>query len=280
MAVVVTLASTALLALSLAKSDRFTVLRRKISLRPYQAPWDHDPDDPDEVPGEYSVILHNGCTFEKHKETVDRQGVDLDSRLIYVAPRTYDCGAIYTARLDDSALAIVRADCAVDMVECECRLRMNMGDSTDSDDSSEVDNTLAERQALPEPYQAPLVPADGRNMIPGEFQVILHRRCTLDEHKKHLGQQGIDLESRLTRAAPTAQHRIVIYTARLDDSALAFVRADPAVAMVNRLRYAAGEEPDCGPDEADDTIARRTALPEPYEAPLDVDDGRSIVPGE
>lgn len=65
------------------------------------------------------MILHLGCSIDEHKRLIAQQGVDLDSRFTYIAPTTQDRPAIYAARLDETALAIVRSDCAVDQVNRE-----------------------------------------------------------------------------------------------------------------------------------------------------------------
>ena len=68
----------------------------------------------------YMVYLHHGCTLEEHKQLVGEKA-GLDSAIKYVFEESEGLGVCYGAKLNDSALAAVRTDIAVDMIECQYR---------------------------------------------------------------------------------------------------------------------------------------------------------------
>lgn len=91
---------------------------------PYQAPMIAcDVPTEEIVHQSYIVFLHQGCSLEQHKRAV-AEGADLDSAIISVFPETDYHGLYYRAKLDDDALATVRADVVVDMVECNRKVHL------------------------------------------------------------------------------------------------------------------------------------------------------------
>ena len=88
---------------------------------PYQAPlYGCDGPSEDRVHQSYMIFLHHGCSLEQHKQAVGEEA-DVDSAIKFVFPETAQYGLYYRAELGDSALAAVRADLGVDMVECNRR---------------------------------------------------------------------------------------------------------------------------------------------------------------
>ncbi|KAG8631228.1 hypothetical protein KVT40_000368 [Elsinoe batatas] len=93
-------------------------------MSPYRAPLTGC-DWPDVIEGSYAVFLHHGCTLEKHKEQVGRQG-NLDSRITHVFPETSHHGLYYsTEKVDGVELDAIRSDIAVDMVECDLMVEVD-----------------------------------------------------------------------------------------------------------------------------------------------------------
>lgn len=88
------------------------------NMEPYQAPLRCDGPLEDLAPNSYLVYLHHGCSLEKHKRTVGK-GAHLDSAIGFVFPESERLGICYDATLNESALAAVRCDVVVDMVECQ-----------------------------------------------------------------------------------------------------------------------------------------------------------------
>ena len=92
---------------------------------PYQAPLICDGIPDWLVPGAYIVYLHDGCSLAQHKRTVADQ-VDLDSCIRSIYPEIDGLGVVYSAYFSDSALAAVRSDWMVDMVECQYEGRLDV----------------------------------------------------------------------------------------------------------------------------------------------------------
>ena len=88
------------------------------NMEPYQAPLRCDGPLEDLAPDSYLVYLYHSCSLEKHKRTVGK-GADLDSAISIVFPESERLGIVYDATLNESALAAVRCDLVVDMVECQ-----------------------------------------------------------------------------------------------------------------------------------------------------------------
>lgn len=84
---------------------------------PYKAPL-RLCDLKSRVPNSYVVFLHFGYGLETHEKVVGN-GVDWDNAIKFVFEETKDYGLYYSAKLDEEALAAVRADIGVDMVECD-----------------------------------------------------------------------------------------------------------------------------------------------------------------
>jgi hypothetical protein len=84
----------------------------------YQATLQCEGPNEDLVLEAYMVYLHHGCSLEEHKRAVG-EGADLDSaiRLVFLEVEPY--GFCYDAKLNDNALAAVRSDLVVDMIECQ-----------------------------------------------------------------------------------------------------------------------------------------------------------------
>jgi hypothetical protein len=74
-------------------------------------------DQPGVLEHDYIVFLHPGHSLSVHKQNVSNV-VDLSSAIDYVFEETKSHGLYYHAILSDTALAAVRADRGVDMVEC------------------------------------------------------------------------------------------------------------------------------------------------------------------
>lgn len=87
------------------------------------------------------------------------------------------------------------------------------------------------RRTFYRPYLAPLHHEDDENVILGEYIVLLHRGCVLDEHKKTLRSE-VDLDSMISSVMPGRQDSGDVYVAMLDDNTLELVRADVAVRFV------------------------------------------------
>lgn len=66
---------------------------------------------------DYIVYFRQDYTLEQHKQAIGN-AVDLDSAIRRVFEETDDFGLVYSAHLNDTGLAVVRSDVAVDMVEC------------------------------------------------------------------------------------------------------------------------------------------------------------------
>lgn len=77
----------------------------------------------DLTPGAYMVYLNHGCSLEEHKRAVGK-GADLDSAIGLVFLEVGPYGFCYEAKLNENALAAVRSDLCVDMIECEYRARV------------------------------------------------------------------------------------------------------------------------------------------------------------
>lgn len=94
------------------------------TMAPYEAPL-HGCDNSynDVVPQSYNVFLHQGYSLGDHKQTVIGT-VDLDTTIEIVFPETARHGLYYSSELDDNALAAVRADMGVEMVECNRRVTL------------------------------------------------------------------------------------------------------------------------------------------------------------
>ena len=87
-------------------------------MEPYQAPLRGcDDDDHRPIAQSYEVLLHPGHTLEEHKRAIGVAAAYLD--ILFKFPETHGQGIYYRCdRLDDNALAAVRADIGVDKVEC------------------------------------------------------------------------------------------------------------------------------------------------------------------
>ena len=90
-------------------------------MSPYEAPLQCDVPAEEIVPESYIVFLSQGCSLEKHKETVG-DGADLDNAIKYVWDEEASHPLYYSAELDDGSLAAVRADEGVSFVECNRRI--------------------------------------------------------------------------------------------------------------------------------------------------------------
>lgn len=78
-------------------------------------------DHPKEViPDEYQVFLHKGYSLDHHMAVVG-EAVDFDSATRIFMNETATHGLLHRARLDKDALAAVRADIGVYLVNCEAR---------------------------------------------------------------------------------------------------------------------------------------------------------------
>ena len=90
------------------------------------------------------------------------------------------------------------------------------------------------------PYQAPLIPEDlpEEDRIPESYIVFLHQGCSLDEHKRTLARQGVDLESKIQNIFPEKVGRYGTYYGAddIDDEALEAIRADVNVDVVEYER--------------------------------------------
>nr|POE93443.1 hypothetical protein CFP56_19455 [Quercus suber] len=113
------------------ENPRVVLLWRRLShkptplLRPYRAPLVNC-ELPDLIPDSYFIFLHHGCSLENHKRTIGYQ-IDLDSKIQYSFPETRHYGHYYGAYdLDDAALDAIRADIAVDMIECNRELHVDL----------------------------------------------------------------------------------------------------------------------------------------------------------
>ncbi len=109
-----------LIAVVLARTELLTNLwpsdfTRDKGLFVHQAPLRHC--EGDIVTGEYSVFLLPGTTFEEHERAV-APSVDLASMVSRVHDNLEPGRTIYMAKLNDDALAVIRADSGVDFVEC------------------------------------------------------------------------------------------------------------------------------------------------------------------
>ncbi|KAF2225452.1 hypothetical protein BDZ85DRAFT_257512 [Elsinoe ampelina] len=103
---------------------------------PYRAPFTGC-DWPGVVQGSYAVFLHHGCTLEKHKEQVGRQA-NLESRITRVVPETSYHGLYYFAeQVDDVEIDAIRSDIAVDMIECDRTVEVDIGTKVDVDQPAE-----------------------------------------------------------------------------------------------------------------------------------------------
>jgi hypothetical protein len=77
----------------------------------------------DIVEDSYRIYLHRGYSIEQHKTLVIEGGVDWDSCFGRVQlNETLSHGLVYRGTFDKDALAIVRADIGVDLVNCDKRL--------------------------------------------------------------------------------------------------------------------------------------------------------------
>jgi len=96
----------------------------------YRAPLVNGGSSSEKVAGSYIVYLRPGYSFEQHKTTVSG-AVDLEQRVAHVWPRdlglTADCVSYCTKDVDDTALAVIRADPGVEMVECDSVVTLDMG---------------------------------------------------------------------------------------------------------------------------------------------------------
>ena len=72
------------------------------------------------IPDDYLVYFRQSYTLEKHRQAIG-DAVDLDSAIKLVLKETDSFGLHYSARLNDTGLAVVRSDVAVDVVECNAR---------------------------------------------------------------------------------------------------------------------------------------------------------------
>nr|POE63504.1 hypothetical protein CFP56_04407 [Quercus suber] len=76
-------------------------------------------DDPKEViPDDYQVFLHIGYSLDHHKRFVG-EAVNFDSAIRSVLNETATHGLLYRAHLDQAAVAAVRADIGVDLLNCD-----------------------------------------------------------------------------------------------------------------------------------------------------------------
>lgn len=103
------------------------------------------------LPDRYNVFLHHGYGLAQHKDTV-RGLVDLEQAIDLVVPasgggRIFEL--FYSAHLNETALAAVRADLGVDWVSCERNVHADMGwDSSSQLTDEEVKRMVESAERL------------------------------------------------------------------------------------------------------------------------------------
>jgi hypothetical protein len=82
-------------------------------------------------------------------------------------------------------------------------------------------------------YKAPLFGCDipKESLIKDDYQVFLHKGYSLDEHKRLVGN-AVDFNSAIQRVDNETKYHGVLYTATLNQDALAAVRAEFGVDFV------------------------------------------------
>lgn len=85
-------------------------------------------------------------------------------------------------------------------------------------------------------YRAPLLGCELPGVVHGSYCVFLHRRCSLEEHKRTVGEEA-DLDSKISHLFPATQRHGLYYCAGdIDDEILDAIRADITVDMVEYNR--------------------------------------------
>lgn len=95
----------------------------------WTAPLECNSGPDPELPNRYLVFLHRGYSLLEHKDIV-RDLVDLDQAIDHDAIVSGEGGLyelFYSAHLNDTALAAVRADLGVDAVACERTIQLEAG---------------------------------------------------------------------------------------------------------------------------------------------------------
>ena len=127
------------------------------------------------VPERYTVYLHRGYSLLQHKHTL-RDLVDLDQAIDHEVPgsgpdKVFE--TFYSARLNEAALAAVRADLGVDMVACEQNVYLDTGPENSSTQADEVIERMTEHAECLDRWDEIAAGADASE---GERE-MLEQRC-------------------------------------------------------------------------------------------------------
>lgn len=158
------------------------------------------------IEGEYIVHLQKGCTLNEHFESTGKNFTGQEGF------RRHDWLPGYVARFDiDTLHNNIRKDITVHLVENNRRVHLI-------------------QPVYIEGYTAPLHHCEG-DVVPDSYAVSLFPGVSLEQHKATVGREA-KLESGINGIVDDWRSDQIIYTVKLDHPALAAVRADAGVKLV------------------------------------------------